>query len=47
MTAEEDVFIDSWSVVAVENYNYPNVTDCYEMTGTTLNPHWSTENCDS
>ena len=47
MTAEEDVFIDSWSVVATEVYNNNTVQACYKMYGTTLDPHWEVENCTS
>ena len=45
LRAEEDVFIDSWSIVGLETYTTPNVTVCYEMKGTTLNPSWEQVNC--
>ena len=47
LTAEEDVFIDSWSVVATEVYNNNTVKACYKMDGTTTNAKWHVENCTS
>ena len=47
LTAEEDVFIDSWSVVATEVYNSSKAEACYKMDGTTTNPKWHVENCTS
>merc|ERR1719491_1733236 len=45
LTAEEDVFIDSWSVVATVNYNNNTVHACYDMYGTTTNSKWKTVGC--
>ena len=45
LTAEEDVFIDSWSVVATQNYNNNTVNACYEMYGTTTNSKWKVVDC--
>ena len=45
LTAEEDVFVDSWSIVATVNYDNSSVKACYKMYGTTTDPKWETENC--
>eukprot|EP01084_Bolivina_argentea_P155566 271099_1 len=45
MTAEEDIFVNSWSIVATENYPNNTVHACYEMYGTTTDPKWRQLNC--
>merc|ERR1719464_745326 len=45
LTAEEDIFIDSWSAVATVNFQNNTVNACYEMYGSTLNNKWKQVNC--
>jgi len=47
LTAEEDIFIDSWSVVATENYSNNTFHACYEMYKTTLKTAWKGTKCPS
>lgn len=45
LTAEEDIFVNSWSVVATENYGNNTFHACYEMYGTTTHSKWKAVGC--